>query len=104
MMLASFCSPQTKGRTMRPSSRRCRCAASTGAWRLPEVRRAINLLARVGDGDLRALCQVHIGVAAFHDAPDEGEPHPRLDGRRRPAKLFDELLRPAELRGPARGL
>src|SRR4029453_6258326 len=72
----------------------------SGRRRLAEARGAINLLARVSHGDLRALREVHVRVAALADAADEGDRHARLHRLRAPSELLDQLLRAAELRGP----
>src|SRR5262245_49891961 len=74
----------------------------SGRRRLAEVRGPINFLARVSHGDLRALGEVHVRVAALDHATNEGNRHARLDCLWAPAKLLDQLLRTTELRGPTR--
>src|SRR5262245_29389119 len=72
-----------------------------GRRRLTEVRGAIDLLARVGHRDLRALREVHVRVAALDDAADQRDRHTGLDRLRTPPELLDQLLRATELRRPA---
>src|SRR5258705_48065 len=97
---------KAKGRdgAARDADRNGRPRLLGGRCRLAEVRGAVDLLARIGHRDLRALREVHVRVAALHDAADERDGHARLHGRGAPAELLDQLLRPGELRGPARVL
>src|SRR5262249_42044721 len=56
--------------------------------RLAEVGGPIDLLARVGHRDLRALREIHVRIAALDDTADERDRHAGLHGRRAPAKLL----------------